>query len=302
MELLHQIESMRMPFFNTLFSLITRLGEETVAVAIICAIFWCINKKVAYGIGIAYFLSGLSVQCLKICFRIDRPWIIDPTLTPIPSAKVAATGYSFPSGHTQSATALFGSLGIYIKQIYVRAACFLLVFLIAFSRLYLGVHTLLDVAVSLCVSSLLVVAAVRFFSGDNIDFKSALLTAILMLAFALAVSITASVMFAFKEIEQEYVSDCLKAASAGAGFAAGMFVERLYIDFSVKTKSVLMQVIKFVAGMAGVLVIKEGLKLIIGTGLLVDSIRYFLLLTWVIAAYPLIIKRLSARFGASSDS
>ena len=75
------------------------------------------------------------------------------------------------------------------------------------------------------------------------------------------------------------------------GFAAGMFIERVYIGFSVSAKNIYFQIIKFITGIAGALIIKEGLKLIAGTGLIIDMFRYFLVLFWITMFYPLIIKR-----------
>ena len=291
MEILKILEGIRAPFLDTVFSLITRLGEETVVIVVFCMIYWCISKRFAYGIGIAYFLSGLMVQGMKICFRIDRPWVIDPAFSPVPSALEYATGYSFPSGHTQSAAALFGSLGAQIKQKPLKAVCFILPILVAFSRMYLGVHTLLDVVVALLISLLFVVLAEKFLADSAVSIKRELILAICMVLFAGIVTTIAAALFSIGKIEQDYLSDCLKAAGAGIGFAVGIYVERVYIDFSVNAKSIYWQAAKFLIGIAGVLAIKEGLKLIIGTGLIVDTVRYFLIIIWVTVLFPLIIKR-----------
>ena len=45
----------------------------------------------------------LANQFLKILCRVPRPWVLDPGFTIVESARAAATGYSFPSGHTQNA-------------------------------------------------------------------------------------------------------------------------------------------------------------------------------------------------------
>jgi len=291
MEFLRFLEGIRTPFLDTVIGLITRLGEETIGIVILCTIFWCISKKMAYGIGIAFFLSGLTVQGMKIIFRIDRPWVADPTLNPIPSALEHATGYSFPSGHTQSAAALYGSLGAQVKQIPLKTIFFLIAILVGFSRLYLGVHTPLDVITSILISFLLVFLALKIFAGDKIDKKREFILALFIALYAVTVIIIAAVLYSNGKIEQYYVSDCLKAAGAAIGFATGMFIERVYINFSESSKSILWHVIKLVSGIAGVLIIKEGLKLIIGTGLAVDTFRYFLMLLWIAAIFPLIIKR-----------
>ena len=291
MELLRLIEGIRSPFLDMLFWLITSLGEETVGVIILCAVFWCISKRAAYGIGVALFLSGLTVQGMKICFRTDRPWVADPTLRPVLRATEGASGYSFPSGHTQSATALFGSLGAQTKRKATRALFFSLIALVAFSRLYLGVHTLLDVVASLLISSLLVLLTVKAFDFSTVDKKRELVIALVMVLFAVAVAAVAIALESNGMVGSEYAADCLKAVGAGIGFAAGMFVERVYIDFPVKAKSVPMQVLKLILGLAGILAIKEGMKLIIGVGLAAGIVRYILVLAWITVFFPLIIKR-----------
>ncbi|MDR0502938.1 MAG: phosphatase PAP2 family protein [Treponema sp.] len=294
MELLKFLEGIRAPFLDTVIGLITRLGEETTGIVILCLIFWCISKRIAYGIGITYFLSGLTVQGMKICFRIDRPWAAYPSLNPVPSALKHATGYSFPSGHTQSAAALFGSLGAQVKNIPFKTICFTLAVLVAFSRLYLGVHTLLDVSVSLMICFLFIMLTLKFTTGGTVDKKKELIICGVMVLYAAVVIIIASALYAGGRIEYVYLSDCLKAAGASIGFSVGMYIERVYIDFPVKAKNIFLQILKFFLGLIGVLVIKEGLKLLIGTGLVVDTIRYFLMLTWITAFYPLVIKRFFA--------
>ena len=294
MELLKLLEGIRSPFLDTVIGLITRLGEETVGIVILCLIFWCISKRAAYGIGAAFFFSGLTTQGLKICFRVDRPWIADPTLKPVESALENATGYSFPSGHTQSATALFGSLGVIIKNKPIKALCFFIVILVAFSRMYLGVHTPIDVVASLVISFLLVMLINTALDFGTISWKGDFIFSLIMMLYAAAVIVIAAVLYSNGTIGGEYVLDCFKAAGAGIGFALGMFVERVFIDFSVKTKNLLMQVIKYIIGFAGVLAIKEGLKLVAGTGLAINMFRYFLILIWIIVLFPLIIKRFFA--------
>jgi len=291
MELLKFLEGIRSPFFNAVIGLATRLGEESIAIIILCAVFWCVSKKAAYRIGIAYFLSGLTVQGMKIIFRIERPWVLYPNLNPVQSAIDHATGYSFPSGHTQSAAALFGTLGALVKQIPLKIIFFFLILLVVFSRMYLGVHTLSDVSVSLLISLFVILFSIKIISGDKINKKREAAIALVLVLYAAIMIVIAAVLYSRGRIEHVYLTDCLKAAGAGIGFAAGMFIERVYINFSVNAKNLLLQIIKFILGIAGVLAIKEGLKLAAGTGFIIDTIRYFLMLMWITVFFPLIIKR-----------
>ena len=294
MELLRLLENIRFPFLDSLIGIVTRLGEETVAVVVICVILWFVNKRVAYMIGVAFFLSGITVQGAKICFRVDRPWIIDTSLNPVPSATSHATGYSFPSGHTQAAASLFGSLGVAIRRRPIKTACILIPFLVAFSRMYLGVHTLLDVTVSLGISFAFILLTQKLLRDDSVNKKRDIILSVFMLLYTVAVIVIAAILFASGRIEERYLSDCLKASGAGIGFSVGMFIERNYIKFSVAAKSKFMQATKFAFGFLGVIVIQEGIKLIAGTGLIIDAFRYFLMIMWAIVFFPIIIKRFFA--------
>lgn len=101
MTFLWLLEGLRTPFLDKWMQFITCFGQELIIIAVICALYWCADKRFAYLLGFTYFTAGLCVQSLKITFRIPRPWILDPDFKAVESAVPGATGYSFPSGHTQ---------------------------------------------------------------------------------------------------------------------------------------------------------------------------------------------------------
>ena len=101
------LEGIRNPVLDVFFSLITHLGEETVFMAVAIIVFWCFSKKDGYYLLSVGFIGTVLNQFLKLLFRIPRPWVKDPTFTIVESARAEATGYSFPSGHTQSAIGNF---------------------------------------------------------------------------------------------------------------------------------------------------------------------------------------------------
>ena len=112
----------RTPALDKIMQLVTYFGQEIIIIALICALYWCADKRFAYLLGFTYFTAGLCVQTLKITFRIPRPWILDTNFSAVESAVPAATGYSFPSGHTQGATALYFPLALKAKKVWLKIA------------------------------------------------------------------------------------------------------------------------------------------------------------------------------------
>lgn len=152
MDFLRLLEGIRNPVLDSFFQWITYFGQEICILAVICLFYWCLDKKFAYRLGFIYFSAGLCIQTLKITFRIPRPWILDPEFHPVASAVPAATGYSFPSGHTQGGTCLFVPLALRSRKFWQKCLCILMFLAIGFSRMYLGVHTPKDVFTAMAVS------------------------------------------------------------------------------------------------------------------------------------------------------
>lgn len=155
MEILYFLEGLRNQVLDALFSVITLLGEETIFMALGMCIFWCVSKYKGYYILCIGFAGTVINQFLKILCRIPRPWIQDPNFTIVESAREAATGYSFPSGHTQTSVGMFGGIALMNKKVWLRIVCIALCVLVPLSRLYLGVHTPTDVGVSIVIALIL---------------------------------------------------------------------------------------------------------------------------------------------------
>lgn len=285
MDLLRAIEAMRTPIGEKIWQFFTFFGEETFIVVVLCILFWCFNKNLSYRIGATFFLGGLLTQGLKITFQIPRPWVLDPNFKPVGTAIETATSFSFPSGHTASAGSLFFPVALSGKRWWLRLIGLLMPFAVAFSRMYLGVHTLLDVGVALGITAAF--AVIIYLVGRTALWEKPLPVALGLLGFSVAVLIYA---FCRQDITHDMLEDCIKAAAAGVGFAVGYFIEKKWIGF--ETGAVWwVQMIKVAVGIVGVLAIKSGLKLVLGESLAVDALRYFLLIVWIIALWPLIFKK-----------
>ncbi len=154
MAFLQWLSTLRTPFFDVFFLLVTALSSETVLIVLGLLFLWCLNKRDGYLLLCVGFSGTILNQFFKLLFRVPRPWILDPTLSPVPEAIPGASGYSFPSGHTQLSVSLFSCLA-YRARGWRRWVLALPILLVPFSRMYLGVHTPSDVFFSFALAILL---------------------------------------------------------------------------------------------------------------------------------------------------
>ena len=151
MELLKTLETLRTPTLNWIMQGITYCGEELMFMVLALILFWCVDKWMGYYILAIGFFGTLFGQFLKLACRISRPWVQDPAFTVVESAKKAATGYSFPSGHSLNAACTFFGLAKLSGRRALRILLPILALLIGFSRLYLGAHFPSDVLAGLII-------------------------------------------------------------------------------------------------------------------------------------------------------
>ena len=286
MTVLKLLEEIRTPILDQLFQLVTYFGQELIIIGIICVLYWCFNKRFAYILGFTYFTAGLIIQTLKITFRIPRPWVLDPTFHAVESAVPGATGYSFPSGHTMGGTCLFAPLAYAARRRWVKLLCIAAFLMIGFSRLYLGVHTPKDVLVSMGISLLISWLVWKYQSALLDSLKNTGIISLGMALIAVLISIYAVTLLHSGVIDTHYAADCCKTAGAGLGFALGYYLERKYLDFDPRNKSLFIQILKIFIGLGIALFLKEGLKLILGASIPMKMLQYFMVVLWVLFLYP----------------
>ena len=299
MEFLKWLQEMRTPFMDGVLGTITHLGEETVFIVLGILIFWCINKREGYFLLTTGLIGTVLNQFLKLLCRIPRPWVLDETFSIVESARAEATGYSFPSGHTQMAAGLYGGIARWHRG-WVRVIGIILALLIAFSRLYLGVHTPLDVGVGLLMAAALVLVLYPMMHKvtENERLMRILLGSMVLIAAGNLAYVT---LYPFPaDVDAENLAHGLKQAYTTLGSLTGLLIafeiERRYICF--ETKAVWwVQIIKAVLGLVLLLAIKEGMKIplraILGTHHLGDGIRYFCLTMFAGCVWPLSFHRLN---------
>ncbi|KGM95398.1 phosphatase PAP2 family protein [Clostridium botulinum] len=276
MDAIKFFQSFSNPFLDIFFQIVTMFGEEIFLVGSITLIYWCINKKVGYRLAFTYLTSMILNGAIKEIFKIPRPFNKDG----IKSLRTkTATGYSFPSGHTQGSSSFFTTLMLNINKIYFYIIGFILIILIAISRLYLGVHTLMDVSGGLILGVAWAVIANKIMSYAEHNKQYTL--------FLLLIPIMIGCIFC-------NCPDYFKAAGIGCSFILGFFIETTYINFEVR-QPLNIQIIKYILGLSIALIMKILLKKFLPQNNLGEFIRYFILGLWVTVFAPIMFNKLTKK-------
>lgn len=297
MEFLKLLEGIRTPFLDSLFSLITHLGEETIFIVVGLLFYWCINKKKGYYLFFVGLFGTVVNQFLKLWFRIPRPWVKDPEFTIVESARAEATGYSFPSGHTQSSVGLFGGIAATRKETIVKIVTLVLCVLVPFSRLYLGVHTPLDVGVSILVAVVLIFAF-KFLTDWAMQ-KPMNMRILMYSILALCLGFVLFVEFYnFPSDIDMYnyehgLSNGYKMLGTFLGLYIAYEIDHKYVNFTVEANFIA-QALKFGLGLIPLILIKSALKqpllALCGGHFVADGIRYLLIGVFAGIVWPLTFK------------
>lgn len=295
MELLYFFQSMRNPVMDALFSAITYAGDEVVFLAAAIILYWCVDKKAGYFLMSAGFFGTILNQFLKISCRIPRPWVLDPNYTLVESALEGAGGYSFPSGHSTSATACMGSLFLLFKNKVIRVLSLAVLICVLISRMYLGVHTPTDVLGGFLLAALcLAVLRVVFKKAKNFD-RSFYFLLLAMLLLAIGHTLYCYCFPFPADVAPENLAHAQKSGWRMTGCSAGMllgyWLDRKYIRFDTKTCARWAQIPKTALGLILALGIKSLLKAplqsLFGGSIAESAVRYFILVLFASAIWPM---------------
>lgn len=305
MSVLYFFESIRCPALDAFFSIVTHFGEETFFIVFALLFLWCIDKKEGYYLLSIGFIGTVLSLFLKVIYRIPRPWVKDPDFTIVESARAEAKGYSFPSSHTQSAVGALGGAARWNKNIIFRIICIVFCLLVPVSRLYLGVHTPLDVGVSVVIAALLIFGLYPLISKLFESKKTMRILFSLMVALSLGLILFVS-LYSFPsptEEDRENLTTITEYGYKMLGCTVGIFaafeIESRFIRFDTAA-ALPAQVIKFVLGIVPLLAIKSGLEAplsaLFGGHFAAESVRYFLIVIYLGCVWPLSFKWFSRLF------
>lgn len=289
---LYALEKIRTPFLDDVMQFITNFGGEAAFLAIALFLYWCVDKRHGYYVLMTGFFGTILNQFLKLACRIPRPWVQDPGFSIVESARAGATGYSFPSGHTQNAVGTFGCIAVSAKKTWLRAAAILLALLVPFSRMYLGVHTPLDVGVSFLIAIALIFLLRPVVYGKN---KKAFPIALGIMSLLSAAFILYVELYPFPaSIDPDNLASGTKNAYTLFGALIGILivytVDETKLHFPVRARWYA-QLMKYVLGLVLVVgakaLLKAPLLALCGGHDIGNALRYFIIVLIAGVLWPL---------------
>lgn len=273
-------------------------------------IFWGVCKKWGYRFFATLWTGELVNGFIKLTVCAYRPWIRSDLIEPAGDSKVAATGYSFPSGHSMVAGTMYGTSAVsqWHKRRWLSVVCLILILLTGFSRNFLGVHTPQDVAVGL-TEALVIILIVGYLqkklSGNEKLLDILSLIGIIAVVFVL-------VYIQVKPYPMDYVDGQLlvdpasmqkgsfEAAGLFAGLALGWLCERRFVRFATDGIAVKERIARGIVGVAVVGVIYVATDIVfkaIMPYIWAKLFAYLLLTFAALFVVPLTFAAIHKRFG-----
>lgn len=162
------------PAASACVSFLSVFGEEMIMIAILGFLYWGWNKKMARSVGLSVLMGVVWNPMIKNVVLRRRPYFDHSGIRILrvvePEADIydiAAQGYSFPSGHSTNAVAIYGSLALQARKRILTAAAVILPLLVGISRVAVGAHYPTDVLAGWLLGGL-IIAAVHFLQ-EKID-------------------------------------------------------------------------------------------------------------------------------------
>ena len=232
LDILHILQDFRLSMPSSVDSFFLMLSSPVMYIMLpLCLgamLLWFSGKQKGE-IVLFTFMAAIGIsRTVKLIVKQPRPWVLDPTIQPSEEAMATARGYSLPSGHTTFAVSSYGAFAAVVKSWILKIAAVILVILIPFSRLYLCVHTPLDVAVGVIIAV--------FFCVFNLkavpwSYRSERNRSIFLIGYLAYFIITA----VFVALSEESPTE-LNYMGMAFGLVIGTFLEERYIHYEVRKR------------------------------------------------------------------
>jgi len=284
------------PQLEGFFTFISTLGREEFYLSLFPLIYWCIHKTIGKLFAYVFLITNALNPLFKFGFRGPRPFWLDPSLE-----LWEETSYGVPSGHVQLATVTYLFLAGWIRRWWAWVLAFVMIILMAISRIFLGSHFPHDAVVGLFIAILVLLGFVAWQRTYAKGFEKRILGQKLMVAITVPVvyaMIFGVVSLLIGEPDMsvewaEYIPAAELAGKEGAATAVGMLLgagiglifEGSRIRFRVDGK-IWLRTVRYIVGLAVTLLLWAGLKEIfpedpLWLAMMLRVLRYFIVALWI---------------------
>ena len=286
--------------FLTPMEFFTFLGKEEFYLLIMPALLWCWDARLGFRIGLILLTSDGINGFLKLTFGMPRPYWVSREV----KALSTETSFGLPSGHSQTAVAVWGRLAAWLRRRWAYVVLGLLIFFISISRIYLGVHFPTDVLAGWIVGALVLWAFLCFeeplrarlaLTNVTTQIAIAFLASIVVILLGMAALAIGPVLPAEWEqaaaqggevVDPRSLEGMIASAGALFGLGAGGALLFAWDGFSA-SGDWWRRILRYLVGVVGVAVIYFGLKAVFPDDVQVlRYLRYALATFWVAYLAP----------------
>lgn len=175
------VKTLETPALTAVFKMLSYAGSDLIYVLVVAWLYWCVDKKVGIKWALLVLSSALLNSYIKLTVRETRPFVKFPGLKPL--AVDIATGYSFPSGHSQAASAFGTFIALENRSKILKGLGLALLLAMGLSRLYLRVHWPVDVLGGWLIGAVVAVVFHAFYDRYTTVFLKLLVPIIVLFSF-----------------------------------------------------------------------------------------------------------------------
>ena len=302
----------QLAFLAPVMQIFTFLGNEEFYLLIMPFLVWSVDYTLGLRLGVMLMLSSTLNSYLKVAIHQPRPYWIS---TKIENLSAPMGSFGLPSGHSQNAASVFGLLATAMKKVWLRTFLVITIIMVAFSRLFLGVHSIADILLGLGMGSLFLWFFIRSEKRivNIISRRQPLMQVLLAFAVSLLL-LAAGVLIVnyfqrtpipdvwienfrsahpLEEMEPYSIEGLITTTAILFGLAAGFIFMRSTGDYQAAAGTIWQHVLRFVIGIAGILLIWKGLGDLFprDADLLSNALRYVryaLIGVWITGFAPLV--------------
>lgn len=284
-ELILIIQQARTPFLDIFFKAVTAIGNDMFYMLILPLLYWCVDKKQSLRIYFLFMLSSWLNSVTKDYLNQPRPYHLDSRV------KIGDTGGpGLPSGHAQGTLVLWGSLALWARRRWFTVFCISLILVVAFSRMYLGVHFPTDILGGWLLGLLLLLPFNAL--ADRLEPKIAAMPFGRKLALCTLIPVLMSLVVPSKW--------SVSPMGITAGFCLAVMLETKYLDTAM-AGSIRAGIARYIIGILGLFLIYFALKQFIpkesSLYLPLVFVHYYVMGLWVGFAAPFLFRKLGLEDG-----